>query len=145
VGMCEVFPGAVNSVPSRVRLSLDVRDIEAGRRDGVLARIWEECERVSRERGVSVVREVVNADAPASCDAGVVGAVERACEGISNRRMVSRAYHDSLFMAEICPVGMIFIPCRGGVSHRPDEFAKVEDLGVGVGVLARCLGEMSLG
>jgi N-carbamoyl-L-amino-acid hydrolase len=57
--------------------------------------------------------------------------------------MVSRAYHDTLFMSRICPVGMIFIPCRGGVSHRPDEFAKAEDVGLGVAVLARVLAEMS--
>jgi N-carbamoyl-L-amino-acid hydrolase len=46
-------------------------------------------------------------------------------------------------MSRICPVGMIFIPCRGGVSHRPDEFAKAEDVGLGVAVLARVLAEMS--
>ena len=53
--------------------------------------------------------------------------------------MVSRAYHDSLFMSRICPTGMIFIPCRKGVSHRPDEFAKPEDIGRGVEVLARTM------
>jgi N-carbamoyl-L-amino-acid hydrolase len=145
VGMCEVFPGAVNSVPSRVRLSLDVRDIDLARRDGVLASIAAACDEVALRRGVKVTRELVNADAPCSCDAAVIAATESACaaEGISARRMVSRAYHDTLFMSRICPVGMIFIPCRGGVSHRPDEFAKAEDVGLGVAVLARVLAEMS--
>jgi N-carbamoyl-L-amino-acid hydrolase len=145
VGMCEVFPGAVNSVPSRVRLSLDVRDIDLARRDGVLASIAAACDEVALRRGDKVTRELVNADAPCSCDAAVIAAAESACaaEGISARRMVSRAYHDTLFMSRICPVGMIFIPCRGGVSHRPDEFAKAEDVGLGVAVLARVLAEMS--
>ena len=53
--------------------------------------------------------------------------------------MVSRAYHDSLFMARIAPVAMLFIPCRGGVSHRPDEYASREWIGSGVHVLARTL------
>jgi N-carbamoyl-L-amino-acid hydrolase len=145
VGMCEVFPGAVNSVPSRVRLSLDVRDIDLARRDGVLAGIFAACDEVALRRGVKVEREWLNADAPCSCDSGVIAAVEAAgvAEGISGRRMVSRAYHDTLFMSRLCPVGMIFIPCKGGVSHRPDEFAKAEDIGLGVAVLARVLAALS--
>jgi N-carbamoyl-L-amino-acid hydrolase len=59
--------------------------------------------------------------------------------GKSYKRMVSRAYHDSLFMARIAPVAMLFIPCRGGVSHRPDEYARPEWIGSGVHVLARTL------
>jgi N-carbamoyl-L-amino-acid hydrolase len=145
VGMCEVFPGAVNSVPSRVRLSLDVRDIDLARRDGVLASIFAACDEAAERRGVKVAREFINADAPCSCDPGLIAATESACaaEGVSPRRMVSRAYHDTLFMSRICPVGMIFVPCKGGVSHRPDEFAKAEDAGLGVAVLARVLKEIS--
>jgi N-carbamoyl-L-amino-acid hydrolase len=147
VGMCEVFPGAVNSVPSRVKLSLDVRDIDGARRDGVLAAIFDACDGIAARRGVELRRERINSDAPAACDAGIVAAVERACVegGFSHRQMVSRAYHDSLFMARLCPMGMVFIPCRGGVSHRPDEFAKAEDIGVGVRVLAEVLQELSAG
>ena len=55
------------------------------------------------------------------------------------KSMVSRAYHDSLFMARIAPVAMLFIPCRGGVSHRPDEYASPQWIGSGVHVLARTL------
>jgi N-carbamoyl-L-amino-acid hydrolase len=57
--------------------------------------------------------------------------------------MISRAYHDSLFMARIAPVAMVFIPCRGGVSHRPDEFASNEDIENGVAVLAGALAELA--
>jgi N-carbamoyl-L-amino-acid hydrolase len=53
--------------------------------------------------------------------------------------MVSRAYHDSLFMARIAPIAMIFIPCRNGVSHRPDEYASPQAIQAGVQVLARTL------
>jgi N-carbamoyl-L-amino-acid hydrolase len=53
--------------------------------------------------------------------------------------MVSRAYHDSTFMAHVAPVAMIFVPCRGGVSHKPDEFATVEAMTHGVQVLAETL------
>ncbi len=145
VGMCDVFPGAVNSVPSRVRLSLDVRDIDLARRDAVLGAIAAKCAEVAARRGVRVTQATVNADAPAACGDGIVRVVEAACAalGVTRRRTVSRAYHDSLFMARICPVGMVFIPCRGGVSHRPDEFADPEDIGIGVQVLAGVLAELS--
>jgi N-carbamoyl-L-amino-acid hydrolase len=58
--------------------------------------------------------------------------------------MVSRAYHDSLFMAQIAPISMIFIPCRGGVSHRPDEYAKPADIANGTRVLAAALARLAM-
>jgi len=57
--------------------------------------------------------------------------------------MVSRAYHDSLFMSRIAPVGMLFIPCQNGYSHRPDEFAAPEDIEAGVMVLAETLATLA--
>ena len=63
--------------------------------------------------------------------------------GASYKRMVSRAYHDSLFMAQIAPTGMLFIPCRQGWSHRPDEYASPEDIERGVNALAIALAELS--
>ena len=57
--------------------------------------------------------------------------------------MVSRAYHDSLFMARVAPAGMIFIPCRNGISHRPDEYASPEAIGKGIAVLAGTLARLS--
>jgi N-carbamoyl-L-amino-acid hydrolase len=57
--------------------------------------------------------------------------------------MVSRAYHDALFMARVAPTGMIFIPCRGGLSHRPDEYASPEAIGLGAAVLARTLARLA--
>ena len=146
VGICDVFPGAVNSVPSRVRLSLDVRDIDLGRRDSVLQSIREAFSRVSSKRGVEVTEEVLNADAPAPCSPFILDTIEQACarSGVASQRMVSRAYHDSLFMARICPIAMIFIPCRGGVSHRPDEYSTPEAIATGTRILAQTLAALSL-
>ena len=82
---------------------------------------------------------------PAYSDPAILDAIEQACdsEQIPSQRMVSRAYHDSSFMARLCPVAMIFIPCRKGVSHRPDEYAKPEDIAVGTRILARTLAMLS--
>jgi ureidoglycolate amidohydrolase len=145
VGVCDVFPGAVNSIPSRVRLETDIRDTDGQRRDRVIDAVQSACNDTSARRCVAIRAETVNADPPATCDPVILAAMEEAARraGKSCIRMVSRAYHDSLFMARIAPIGMLFIPCRGGVSHRPDEFASPEWIGSGVHVLARTLAALS--
>jgi N-carbamoyl-L-amino-acid hydrolase len=146
VGVCEVFPGAVNSIPSRVRLETDIRDIDGARRDRILDALQKACAEVSARRGVSITTELVNADPPAACDPAILAAIEAAAAeaGRTYKKMVSRAYHDSLFMARIAPVAMLFIPCRGGVSHRPDEYASPEWIAGGVDVLARTLAKLAV-
>jgi ureidoglycolate amidohydrolase len=145
VGICEVFPGAVNSIPSCVRLTADVRDIDEDRRDSMLAALWARCEAMAAARRVTVRCEVLNADAPAECSPLVTEALQGACDElqIPYTAMVSRAYHDSLFMSRIAPAAMLFIPCRGGVSHRPDEFAEPGDIARGVLVLAHALARLT--
>jgi ureidoglycolate amidohydrolase len=145
VGTVKVHPGAVNSVPSRVDLELDVRDTDPARREGVMQQVRAAIADITTRRGVTIREEVINADAPTTSDPAIVEAIEQACEtfGLSHRRMVSRAYHDSSFIARVAPVAMIFVPCRGGVSHRPDEFATVEAMTHGVQVLAETLRTLS--
>ena len=144
-GVCEIFPGAVNSIPSRVRLEADVRDIDEGRRDGMLDKLEHACRNVAERRGVRARTEIVNRDAPAACDEGVLSALSEACTAarLSHIRMVSRAYHDSLFMTRICPTAMLFIPCLNGYSHRPDEYASPEAIAQGTLVLANALAKLA--
>jgi len=140
-GVCEVFPGAVNSIPSRVRLGVDIRDIDPERRDAILADLDRACAEVSARRGVAAKIEIINRDAPAACDTAIVACLIAACEkhGLKFDRMVSRAYHDSLFISRLCPTSMLFIPCRAGVSHRPDEYSTPEAIGQGTLILAETL------
>jgi N-carbamoyl-L-amino-acid hydrolase len=144
-GVCDVFPGAINSIPSRVRLEIDVRDIDRARRDVVLRKIDEAIREVSTRRGVTVRTERINADPPAQCDPLVVTALTEACNkhAMEFHPMISRAYHDSLFMSAIAPTAMLFIPCRGGVSHRPDEYASPEAIAQGTLILAEALAELA--
>jgi len=145
VGICEVFPGAVNSIPSRVRLSADIRDTDLARRDGVIKAMENACNEISARRRVAIHTEMLNADAPAECAPAVVQALSDACRkhGQEFLPMISRAYHDSLFMARIAPAAMLFIPCRNGYSHRPDEYASPEDIARGALVLAEALATLS--
>jgi ureidoglycolate amidohydrolase len=145
VGICEVFPGAVNSIPSRVRLSADIRDTNLKRRDDVIKTMENACGAISSKRRIEILIEPLNADAPAECAPSVVEALSEACRKHQQKfmPMVSRAYHDSLFMSRIAPVGMLFIPCRNGYSHRPDEYASPEDIARGTLVLAETLATLS--
>ena len=145
IGTCEVHPGAVNSVPSRVFLQLDIRDTDPDRREAVMQAIRRDCEELRQRRGVTITEDLVNADAPAQSSPHVVDLLEHICkeQGIPCKKMVSRAYHDSLFMARLAPIAMIFIPCRNGVSHRPDEFARPEDIALGARILAQALAKLA--
>ena len=145
VGICDVFPGAVNSIPSRVRLSVDIRDTDLQRRDRVVQTIETACHSIAMERGLSAKFELLNADAPANCAPAIVEALSQSCRkhNLEFLSMVSRAYHDSLFVARVAPVGMLFIPCRNGYSHRPDEYAAPEDIVRGTLVLAETLAALA--
>ena len=145
VGICEVFPGAVNSIPSRVHLSADIRDTDLKRRDRAMEQIEIASESIAEERKVSIQTELVNADAPAECAPALVEALAEACrkQQLKFLPMVSRAYHDSLFMSRIAPTAMLFIPCRNGYSHRPDEYASPEDIVRGTLVLAETLASLA--
>lgn len=145
VGICDVFPGAVNSIPARVRLSVDVRDTDQARRDGVIRSLEEASRAASAERRVAIHSELLNADAPAQSDPEILRALRESCEkhGFNYLTMTSRAYHDSLFMSRIAPVAMLFIPCRNGYSHRPDEYASAEDIARGALVLAETLAALA--
>jgi ureidoglycolate amidohydrolase len=145
VGICEVFPGAVNSIPSRVRISADIRDTDLKRRDEVIQKIETAGQAIAAKRQVSFHTELLNADAPAQCAPAVIEALSQSCRkhDLNFLPMVSRAYHDSLFMSRIAPTAMLFIPCRNGYSHRPEEYASPEDIARGTLVLAETLAALS--
>lgn len=145
VGIFDVHPRAVNSIPDRVFLSADVRDTDLSRRDAMVRRIGEAARDIASRRGVELDIRLLNADPPATCAPEIVEAALGAAksEGLSAQTLVSRAYHDTLFMARICPVGMIFIPSKGGYSHRPDEYSSPQEITQGVRVLARTLATLA--
>jgi ureidoglycolate amidohydrolase len=145
VGICEVFPGAVNSIPGRVRISVDVRDTNLEKRDGVMRAMETTSQEICERRKVTAKIELLNADAPAECAPIVLDALKVACEkhGEKFLRMISRAYHDSLFISRVAPVAMLFIPCRNGYSHRPDEYASPEDISRGALILAETLASLA--
>ena len=144
-GIFRIEPGAVNSVPCRAYLEIDLRDTQVATRDAALKQIEKAAQAICKCRGVKLEMECVNVDPPAICDAALVKTVSEICrmKKISCKKMISRAYHDSLFMAQVCPTTMIFIPCFKGYSHRPDEFSSPQQIEKGVRVLAQTLATLA--
>jgi ureidoglycolate amidohydrolase len=144
-GVCQIHPGAINSIPCDVMMEIDFRDTDLSARDAALNRIRLESEEICSRRGVQLDWSLINSDPPADCDAALLDIAEKNSRvfGFSHQRMISRAYHDSLFMARICPTMMIFIPCLNGWSHRPDEYSSPEAIEKGVKLLAQTLLDLS--
>jgi N-carbamoyl-L-amino-acid hydrolase len=132
-------------VVEQVALSGDLRDTNLKARDAALERIEQSVATICARRGIEYQIERVNADVPAVCDPRLIRTVSAVCDelGLAWKRMISRAYHDTLFMTQICPATMIFVPCRAGVSHRPDEYSSPEQIGAGVRVLAHTLAKLA--
>ncbi|KAL5542167.1 hypothetical protein UlMin_009877 [Ulmus minor] len=147
VGILELHPGAINSIPSKSHLEIDTRDIDEQRRNIIVEKIRQSATTIAKNRGVKLSEfKVVNQDPPAHSDKSIIEAMEAASKelNLTHKLMISRAYHDSLFMARVSPMGMIFIPCYKGYSHKPEEFASIKDMSNGVKVLALTLAKLSL-
>ncbi|XP_010278107.1 PREDICTED: ureidoglycolate hydrolase [Nelumbo nucifera] len=147
VGILELHPGAINSIPSKSHLEIDTRDIDEKRRNIVIEKIHQSAIAIAKNRKVKLSEfKIVNQDPPALSAESVIKAMEDSSRelNLTHKLMISRAYHDSLFMARISPMGMIFIPCYKGYSHKPEEYASIKDIENGVKVLALTLAKLSL-
>jgi N-carbamoyl-L-amino-acid hydrolase len=139
VGRFEVEPNSPNTVPARAFFTIDLRHPEAATLDRLTARIEEVCRAEAGRCAVTVTRTAD--DPPCRFDPAVVDAVRAAAAGLGlgHRDMVSGAGHDAVHLAQVCPTGMIFVPCEGGLSHNEAENARPEDLADGARVLAASL------
>jgi ureidoglycolate amidohydrolase len=145
IGTLQIHPGAVNSVPSLVTLMLDIRDTDPIRRDQTMAAFHADIASIQSRRNVTITEQEINADTPTTCDPHILATLRQVLteQKIPFQEMVSRAYHDTTFISRIAPVAMLFIPCRNGVSHRPDEYATPESIALGTQILAQALALLS--
>jgi N-carbamoyl-L-amino-acid hydrolase len=144
-GVLSIEPGSINSIPCRALMEIDLRDTDLRTRKKAFDAIQAAAAEICARRKIELQFEAINSDPPAQCDPELVGLILREAEAnnLKARRQISRAYHDSLFMALLCPIAMIFIPCRHGYSHRPDEFSSPEQIAAGVQVLAGVMRELA--
>ncbi|HSB48756.1 MAG TPA: M20 family metallo-hydrolase [Burkholderiales bacterium] len=143
VGRMLVTPNSPNSVASHVLFSVDVRHPDPATID----RLGKAVEPAARKAAAPCAIKVTPTlhDDPCVFDADVIEAVERAANELrlSKMRLASGASHDAMYMARVCPTGMIFVPCEKGVSHNEAENAKPGDLAAGARVLAAALLELA--
>jgi allantoate deiminase len=120
-----------------VRFSLDLRDIDEEIRDRVEGHILEGAEEICRRRGVGLEIETLQRLTPAPCSDLVRDAAERACErlGIRPHALPSGAGHDGMQLTDLCPMGVIFVRSKNGISHNPDEWSSQEDCAAGSNIL----------
>lgn len=141
VGCLQAYPGSRNVIPGEVRMTLDFRHLEPARLDSMIAQVRQVIDSTCQQHGLSF-ELVPTADfPPLYFDKGCVDAVRDAAQGLglSHMDIVSGAGHDAIFLAELGPAGMIFVPCEGGISHNEIENADPADLAAGCAVLLRAM------
>ena len=139
VGRFDVWPDATNVIPGHVQFSIDVRSPDDQRRAAALADLEARITAIAASRGVRVsIAKPHDANAFA-CDPSIIADLKKAVEavGIPPRLLPSGAGHDSMVMGKLCRAGMLFVRCKGGVSHNPLESITVEDCALGLKALTR--------
>lgn len=141
VGMVQVYPNSRNVVPGEVKFSIDMRNIsddEVAKMDGALR---EYINTVSQEAGMAITLEEVSHYPAAPFHPDCQAAISRAADqlGYPSRPIVSGAGHDAVYMSYLAPTGMIFIPCKDGISHNEIEYASPEHVTAGANVLLQVI------
>ncbi|WP_426195573.1 Zn-dependent hydrolase [Massilia sp. DWR3-1-1] len=137
VGMVQVFPNSRNVIPGQVTFSIDLRNVN----DVLLNTMHEEMlafiEQVRQDSGLAISIERVSYYPPCPFHPDCVGAVRKATAalGYSTMDVVSGAGHDAIYAARLAPAGMIFVPCKDGISHNEIEDARADHLEAGCNVL----------
>ena len=146
VGVVEVIPGAMNVIPGAVKLGVDIRSISKVARDSVVTLIKEFIDVICEKRGLSYTIEPIAQDHPVAMHPAMIREIEGAVKAVDVEYMTmpSGAGHDAMHWADVVPTGMIFIPCREGISHNPAEFADMDDIVMGAKILDTVLRKLSL-
>jgi N-carbamoyl-L-amino-acid hydrolase len=134
-------PGAPNVIPGKVVLSLELRDLDAAKINMLYEKIRAEAQQIAAASRTKFDFKEINVNIPAPTDTRIRGLIGEAAKelGLSTKLMPSGAGHDAQDMARLGPVGMIFVPSVGGISHSPREFSHPEDIANGANVLLHTL------
>jgi N-carbamoyl-L-amino-acid hydrolase len=141
VGKLSVEPNAINAVPGSVRMILETRSTDEFALLQFEQNLWQRAEAELDDRGLRLTRSLLSQTLPTACSPLIQSAIEEASStaGFSSTRLPSGAGHDGVFVARIAPMGMIFVPCREGRSHAPEEWAEPGDCANGARILAETL------
>jgi N-carbamoyl-L-amino-acid hydrolase len=139
VGYMKAEPGAVNVIPGRVEFPIELRDLDAGKIDGMWDQIQGKMKQIDKEENVETGCSPLDDIAPARTDPAMQSAIREAAKsmGLATMDLPSGAVHDAQQMGKLAPIGMIFVPSRDGISHSPKEFTSWPDVANGAEVLYR--------
>jgi beta-ureidopropionase / N-carbamoyl-L-amino-acid hydrolase len=137
VGKIQAFPGAPNVIPGKVILTLELRDLDAAKIQMLYQKIRAEADQIAQASKVTFDFKEINTNIPAPTDPRIRSIIDQSAKelGLTTKQMPSGAGHDAQDMARLGPVGMIFIPSVGGISHSPKEFSRPKDIENGANVL----------
>jgi len=137
VGEIAALPGATNVIPGEVKLSLDVRHPDDAVREGVARELQQRAEEIAAARGVFARWELAHQNPAVVCERRFTTLMENAVKRQQREAplLASGAGHDAAALAAICPVTMLFVRCKGGISHNPEESATETDVAVAIGVV----------
>ena len=137
VGTISVTPGAMNVIPGQVELGIDIRSILQVAKEQVCNELTSFIASVCEKRQLTYTMDTIADETPVAINEDMISLVATSCEdlGIEYMKLPSGAGHDAMNMAEKTQVAMIFIPCKDGVSHNPQEVASVQDISTGILVL----------
>jgi len=141
VGCLQAYPGSRNVIPGEVRMTLDFRHLPPERLDSMISEVRDVIEATCAKHGLSFELTPTADFPPLYFNPDCVNAVRNAASelGLSHMDIVSGAGHDAIFLAELGPAGMIFVPCEGGISHNEIENADPKDLAAGCAVLLKAM------
>lgn len=136
-GMAKVEPGVMNVIPGRVELGIDLRGISAASKRQVLGELTAGIAEVQARRGVDMEIITLTDEKPVEISREIVEFLQNIAEeyGYANMLLPSGAGHDTMHVAEMAPAGMVFVPCKGGISHNPAEWASIDDIAAGARIL----------
>lgn len=140
-GVIEIEPGSVNVVPGKATLFVDLRGIDEASIARALVAIEKAQADVAASDGVEISSKILTQDKPVGLSSELVNILDGICkeDGVKYRIMPSGAGHDAMHMADLVPTCMVFVPCKGGISHNPEEFAELEDIAKGIEIMAKAV------
>lgn len=141
VGTMTVAPGSMTTIPGEVSFSIDIRDIDSDRQRAAAHELTGRLARIAERRGVRIDVEVLADTSPVVLPTWLAERSAAAARelGLGYRVMPSGASHDSQMISRVVPVGMVFVPSAGGISHSPDEWTSAGQIAAGTSVLLRTL------
>ena len=147
VGYINAMPGATNVIPGQVSFTIDIRAPTDMHRQRAVADIVRRIEAIAKRRDLALQLDVTHENRTVPCAPWLKAQIAEAiaAEGFAAFELPSGAGHDGMAMVDIADIGMIFVRCRGGISHHPDEHVELADADAGARVLLRVIENFRVG